>query len=281
VLGLARGGESKLPVPHQLDAPVWFDAKVFDGMSNAEKLESLHVVLSSHLERRLGANLTPSAAEALADGWTTDEGYQLLLVGLGRGLGIDVRYQIVVDGEPWSRSAPSVDQRRLEAVVDGGGQDQVDDEHARALYAVTRGAEALRQGDYEQAMRWLEPAVELAPGEAAAWINLGLSQQRLGRTRAAERSLRKALAIEADNARAASSLIALVLADGRLDQAVRIAASVGRSSTDAGFVLELGTIALDLGRAETAEILLKRSLELSPNDRTSQALALAQAQLQS
>lgn len=66
-----------------------------------------------------------------------------------------------------------------------------------SLRAVTLRAKA--QESFKAAMPYLQKAVELDPGHAGAWFNLGVGQAWLGRTEAAKEAFRQSEALQVSN----------------------------------------------------------------------------------
>src|SRR5262245_28884242 len=60
------------------------------------------------------------------------------------------------------------------------------------------GAYPLEAGPYAAALRALEEALALVPGDAATWTTLGTARLRPGRTAEAVTAYRRALALDAD-----------------------------------------------------------------------------------
>ncbi|MBN1337289.1 MAG: tetratricopeptide repeat protein [Deltaproteobacteria bacterium] len=125
-------------------------------------------------------------------------------------------------------------------VVDFGGIDRdvlhdysvVDECEAGAIYHNNRGAQALRDGQAEAALRDLEEAVRLAPGWAEARVNLGVALRRSGHVAGAYDAYLDALRLDPGNASALANLAVLYALEGRPeDQAHALRAAARRGAT--------------------------------------------------
>ena len=131
------------------------------------------------------------------------------------------------------------------------------------------GVDDLARGDPQSAAANFEESIRRRPRVSVVHQDLGIALRRLGRGAEAEASLREALAIDPGNAVAASNLLDLLIAGGRLAEAEPIArAAVERSPVFAPLRYDLGRI-LYFGasgspaRLEEALRELERGLELS------------------
>lgn len=104
------------------------------------------------------------------------------------------------------RSTPSVPEPGTEA-------------YQEAIVAFYTGLAALEAGEDRGARTLLERTTELAPGEPAAWANLGLLALRRNDLPIARRYLEKAAQLAPESARIQLLLARLALAEGQPDQA--------------------------------------------------------------
>src|SRR5581483_11948991 len=64
--------------------------------------------------------------------------------------------------------------------------------------SLRKGTDAIRAGRYEDAAKWFQAAVEAAPDNPSAHMELGVAELGLGRPADATDSLRKAIALHPD-----------------------------------------------------------------------------------
>jgi len=86
-------------------------------------------------------------------------------------------------------------------------------------------------GRHDRAVRALQSAARLAPGEAAVWTNLGVAYWATGDVAAAANCYRKALALDMANARVRVALADCLQHDGKLEEAK---AELARARAQAG-----------------------------------------------
>jgi len=95
----------------------------------------------------------------------------------------------------------------------------IDDLAASAIYHTNLGGLAIRQSNYDEALRNLKVATVLAPEWAPAWVNLGVTYGRLGNEQAAFSAYQRALAAEPGNSSALINLAKMYQAQGREEEA--------------------------------------------------------------
>jgi tetratricopeptide (TPR) repeat protein len=143
--------------------------------------------------------------------------------------------------------------------------------------AFRRGTELLTAGHTSEAAAELRRATDLAPGDAQAWLNLGVAQERLGDLAGAAASYRRAAEQAPLNSRARYNLGSLLLRQGNeegidwLEEAVRL----DPESENGRFNLALALLAS--GRAGPALAHLDWLRQRRPDDlevRYQRALAL-------
>lgn len=101
------------------------------------------------------------------------------------------------------------------------------------------GWQALRMGRADDAAQALSRAVERLPDQAGAWAALGAAEDQRGRRAEAERSYRRALQLQPDDLATLANLARLLLADGRLDEALELGrrgCAAGAAGSDACLV---------------------------------------------
>jgi|HubBroStandDraft_3_1064219.scaffolds.fasta_scaffold29780_2 Flp pilus assembly protein TadD len=129
----------------------------------------------------------------------------------------------------------------------------ISDLTAVALYYSNRGAELLRAGRPEEAVRWLHTAVALDPAFARGWINYGVSLRRTGDLAGAEAAYRKALEQDPQAVSAYQNLATVLRSKGRRAEADGLIALTARLDSRNPFnYLALGDLSLAGGRLDEA-----------------------------
>jgi len=172
-----------------------------------------------------------------------------LFVGLARNNDLNPFYVEVTDYQKWSHQAGMVvSQGHIVAGLYLGGELQtydflpyrpkayrnfhpIDDVQASAHYYNNLGAEALLDGDVQEARRLIEIASSIAPTFPKALNNLGVIRARTGDTAGAEEAYRRALAAEPDNSIVMTNMARLLQQAGRGDEAMRMLTSIEASNT--------------------------------------------------
>ena len=98
-------------------------------------------------------------------------------------------------------------------------QRKLSDTEALAQYYSNRGVELMGAGDSRQAFLYLRKALDLLPGDADLWSNLGALNSRFGHLNQAEQSYRQALLLDEGNLVAISNLERLSRSRGKVDLA--------------------------------------------------------------
>ena len=149
---------------------------------------------------------------------------------------------------------------------------------ASSAYPNTLGAVALLERDLATAYGQLARAIEVAPERADPWINLGVVLGRNAQYREAEAAYLEALARDGEAISARSNLYDLYRAAGDDARADEMALQVERYRQRNPYHLYfLAATALEEGRTDQALDLLRRSIELKPEETRFHA-ALARAQ---
>ncbi|MGC2164530.1 MAG: tetratricopeptide repeat protein [Gallionella sp.] len=131
---------------------------------------------------------------------------------------------------------------------------------------IVLGVALSQMGRNEDALRPMQKAVELSPGDADANSNLGNTLQILGRLEEAEVSCRRALQIKPDFAEAHNNLGNTLRNLGRLDEAEASYRSALRVKPDfAEAHNNLGNALRESGKLIEAEENYQRALRLRPN----------------
>ncbi len=225
---------------------------------------------------------TLTAAEAFHQRQANCVGFALLMVALAREVEVPAFFVVIEDsGAARSRGTFIVAENHLAAawdsgdglrVFDFGGETIPESYRARpvtdlaaiALYHSNRGVETLLDGDLGGAVRWLRRAVDLDPGLAPAWVNLGVALRRSGDVRGARDAYEKALRIDPAAASAYDNLAALLRSRGRSQEAQEVLEVADRArSGDAFSYLRLARQSLESGDLAGARSFYRKALELS------------------
>jgi Flp pilus assembly protein TadD len=112
----------------------------------------------------------------------------------------------------------------------------VDDVTASAMYHTNLGADGLRSGDLDKALRNLDIATTIAPEWPPGWINLGVALVREGRRDAAMDAYRTALEMEPGNPSALTNM-AIVYRKMGQEEAARDALRAAAEGPSSPFTL--------------------------------------------
>ncbi|MGI9310663.1 MAG: tetratricopeptide repeat-containing sulfotransferase family protein [bacterium] len=127
--------------------------------------------------------------------------------------------------------------------------------------------ERLRVGDAGGAAKGFEKLVKAIPQSAAAWYNLALSQQHLGRHAKAAQAYRRVLRLDDGNAEAVINLGLSQKELGEVDAAMQSARSALEIAPDHARALNLiGTLHAEQGADDLAEAAFRRALEHVPDN---------------
>ncbi len=154
----------------------------------------------------------------------------------------------------------------------------LDDLWITALFLNNKGADELRAGHPDIAIRYFEDAVRLAPEFAAAWGNVGVARRRLGDIDGALQAYQRALAIEADNPTILNNLSSLYRALGRFQEADHALVAANLKLASPHVLIVRGDLELTQGRTGAARKLYRRARALGP-ELTDPLLALARLEL--
>ena len=157
---------------------------------------------------------------------------------------------------------------------------RLSDAEALSVYHTNLGAEALLARDLAVAYGQLARAIEVAPRRADPWINLGVVLGRNAQYAEAETAYLAALARDPGAIPARSNLYELYRAAGDDARADEMAREVERyRQRNPYHLFFLAETALEEGRTDQALSLLRRSIELKPEEtRFHAALARARDQ---
>ncbi len=154
----------------------------------------------------------------------------------------------------------------------------LDDLWITALYLNNRGADELRAGHPEIALRYFQYTTKLAPRFAASWGNVGVARRRLGNTQGALDAYTQALAISADDPTILGNLASLYRSLGKESEAEMALKTANLSVATPHVLIVRGDLELAQGRTKGAIRLYKRARALSPK-LADPWVALARAEL--
>jgi Flp pilus assembly protein TadD len=154
----------------------------------------------------------------------------------------------------------------------------LDDLWITALYLNNRGADELRAGHPDIAVRHFEYAAKLASGFAPAWGNVGVARRRTGDIDGALDAYTQALAISADDPTILSNLASLYRFMGRESEAETALKAANLSAATPHVLIVRGDLELAQGRTKNAIKLYRRARSLAPK-LADPWVALARAEL--
>lgn len=142
----------------------------------------------------------------------------------------------------------------------------IDEATVVAMYTNNRAVEALADGRVDDAYWWAREAVAQAPGYLPAFNTLGVVYQRHGDPREAEPVLRYVLERDPRNTQAMSNLVAVLAAQGRIEESRRLAATLERIDPEPPFAWFLrGMAALRAGDFAAAKDAFEKEVARAPD----------------
>lgn len=128
------------------------------------------------------------------------------------------------------------------------------------------GIKAFDGGNYAEARSSFEAAVKKDPGNYEALYNLGMACEKLHDKAAAERAYKAALEAKPDLETAAAELSALLIDDGRSDEAAAVArAGVAKRPESAALHENLGVALAVKGEQDQAQHELEQATQIAPD----------------
>ncbi len=135
----------------------------------------------------------------------------------------------------------------------------------KAVSYFEKGNESLKKKKSDEAVKYLQNAVELAPTFYEAHNQLGLAYREAGRLKDAESEFLKAHELNSTNIEPLLNLTTLYLDQNDLDRAVTTGEqAVKANSTSASAFFSLGVALYKAAQLDRAETALKRALDLAP-----------------
>lgn len=142
----------------------------------------------------------------------------------------------------------------------------IDEATVVAMYTNNRAVEALADGRVDDAYWWAREAVAQAPGYLPAFNTLGVVYQRHGDPREAEPVLRYVLERDPRNTQAMSNLVAVLAAQGRIEESRQLAATLARIDPEPPFAWFLrGMAALRAGDFAAAKDAFEKEVARAPD----------------
>ncbi len=275
----------RVPNPLAVTEPMREIARELAGSgSSVERLERLQVKLfdETSFPFKYENRETLTAAEAFFRREGNCLSFTNLFVALGRTLGVKVTTALVkrarasekegdlivvnnhvVASMEWNTEPHfyDFDRRRHEPPRNFQA---LDDLWITALYLNNRGADELRAGHPDIAIRFFDDAVKLAPEFAPTWGNVGVARRRLGDIPGAFQAYQKALELEPDNPTILSNLASLYRALGRRQEADNALSAANLSLASPHVLIVRGDLELTQGNVAAAIKLYKRAQKASP-----------------
>jgi tetratricopeptide (TPR) repeat protein len=137
----------------------------------------------------------------------------------------------------------------------------------RAKALTNLGYVYIRRQQYGEAEEALDRATTLDPGDAATWLNLGVTRRRLGKRELAADAFRRAYELAPDNADAASNLALALLDAGDWAGAEELLRPAAEGHPDDPHLwLQLGRAQAGAGRGEAAARSFETAIANDPGD---------------
>jgi Flp pilus assembly protein TadD len=135
----------------------------------------------------------------------------------------------------------------------------IDDLAASAIYHTNIGGLAIRQRNYEEALKNLEIATVIAPDWAPAWVNLGVTHGRLGNEDAAFDAYQRALIAEPGNSSALINLSKMYQAQGRIEESRTALLAAAEGTRNPFTLIAMADAEMLRGNLEEARKYLRRA----------------------
>ena len=140
----------------------------------------------------------------------------------------------------------------------------LDDLWITALYLNNRGADELRAGRPDIALRLFDYATKLAPAFAPTWSNMGVARRRLGDTQGALDAYSHALTVSAADSTVLANLASLYRSLGREQEARAVMREIQIGNATPSALILRGDLARTMGHTGSAIRLYKRACHLGP-----------------
>lgn len=252
-----------------------------------EKLDRLRARLldQSQMKVKYSWGYTGTAEEVFVHREANCLAFTNLFVGLAREVGVKVFFLAVNNVESYRREGDLVvvsdhvavgygDSSTSLSVYDFSEREAIDasdrrfvarisDLTAIAMFYSNRGAEALRAGLVEPAVKWVHAAVLIDPDLANGWVNYGVTLRRQGELVQAEDAYRKAIVLDPSLYSAYNNLASLLRQVGREGEAKAYEEELLKGPNQNPYTyLSLGDISLRSGRYDEAERFYRKASTL-------------------
>ncbi len=257
-------------------------------MSSLQKLEALRNRLldQSQMKVKYSFGYTGTAEEVFVHREANCLAFTNLFVGLAREAGVKVFFLAVNNVENYRKEGDLVlvsdhvavgygDSSTSLAVYDFSEHQRIENSDRRfvkkisdltaiAMFYSNRGAEALRAGLPDAALKWARAAILIDPDLANAWVNYGVTLRRNGELAAAEDAYRKAISMDPSIFSAYNNLATLLRQQNRNEEAVAYERELLRGPNQNPFTyLSLGDISLRSGRYDEAGSFYRKAANLT------------------
>jgi len=240
--------------------------------------------------------ITLTAEEAFRQRRGNCLSFSALFVAMARDAGMEARFQEVIIPPKWSAVNDTVlVSKHVNAVVTDRGRSYtldvsrrktspnevirpLSDREAKAQYYNNLGADALVRENLRLAYANFVTALQIQPGLAYIWSNLGVVLRRNGQTADAIFAYRTALQYDANHAVALNNLHTIYTEEGDVEAAAELARRVERNRRrNPYYLLYLAEVANEEQRWSDAIELLDKAIRIDANEyRFHYALAQAQ-----
>lgn len=274
----------KLPdeVAYQIEAVVEED------WSHIQKFRTLGHYLfgDDKLNVQYDARSTGTAAETFYNRKGNCLAISNLFIAAARHLGLEARYKTLSVRPTWEQAGLTL--IRYEHIIAIGKLDsgddyvvdflpelsstsrdsqQISDQQALALYYNNLGAEALVRRETERGVGLILKSIKLWPEHSDSWNNIGAAFRRLGETRLAELSYKRALRHDGNNYSALANLTQFFIGEGRQAEAEQFIARVNRYyRKNPYYYYYLARLGFSQGNYEAARDFLDQAIDLKPDD---------------
>lgn len=278
--------------PEEILQPVLIDDEIRAWVAekvprSAPELVRLKILLESlqhseELNFEYQAGFTGTAREVFHSGRFNCLSFSILFVSLAREMGLPAFYLMLDEMESYEKEGDLIvasqhitagygfvrDRTILE--FDVGPEinyqlaEPISDIDALALFYSNRGAEMLRDGKPEDALKMHRIATLLGPELAQAWTNLGVTLRRLNDLEAAQEAYVRALETDRHNLAAYENMVALLRLKGESNLADEmLPLLIRRKNHNPYTYLSLGDLSLKDGRLQDAERFFRRAYRLA------------------
>lgn len=256
--------------------------------SGRARVMSLHQAVrgSASLGIEYDASAEGTARDVFHRGTANCLSYATLFVALAREAGLDAQFQWLKVRPQWTVKGERVMVRvHVNVMVyanerdhfmvdieplpseDVAGSRRLTDDDARALYHANIAMNALAEGQTEQAWLHSTRALQLSPGMAQLWVNIGAVYRSAGQHADAESSYLQALELDRWNDSAMNNLVVLYRLEGREEERLQWARRVEQYRKENPYYHAWkGDEAARQKEWQQARGYYKRALQLLPSD---------------